>query len=237
MAYPPGVTTCPVSLKAPITFGGEDATVHLTITPKIRLIHTATGQTFADFAEQTVTAVGGTATIELPHNQPGFQDEAGNVVLSWPYEARARFEYGGKTKHAPLRAFTIPADQPAVDLALIPAGTAAPLLTAPAMAVTTVNGATGAVTVEGLDYKLLARDPEALFVGTITYNNGAPVAAAIIWPDGVEGTYAGTPSATFPGSIDSYVLTHGTTTYTQPAVTRDTAGNITNQPAITEVTA
>jgi hypothetical protein len=80
----------------------------------------------------------------------------------------------------------------------------------------------------------LARDPSQLFVGTVTYTNGAPTSAAVVWPDGVTGTYTGTPSVTFPGSIDSYTITHGTTTYTQPAVTRDASGNVTNQPAIVE---
>jgi hypothetical protein len=79
----------------------------------------------------------------------------------------------------------------------------------------------------------LARDPSQLFVGTVTYTNGAPTSAAVVWPDAVTGTYTGTPSVTFPGSIDSYTITHGTTTYTQPAVTRDGSGNVTNQPAIT----
>lgn len=83
-----------------------------------------------------------------------------------------------------------------------------------------------------------ARTPEAMFAGAITRDsNGAPTSAPVKWPDGTTGTYTGTPSATFPGSIDTYTITYGTTrTYTQPPVTRDTAGNITNQPAITEVT-
>jgi hypothetical protein len=54
-----------------------------------------------------------------------------------------------------------------------------------------------------------------------------------VWSDGVTGVYTGTASTAFPGSIDSYTITHGTTTYTQPTVTRDASGNITNQPAIT----
>jgi len=232
MAYPPGVTTCPVSIHAPATFGGEDASVFIEITPPMRLIHTATGEILADFIERSAPSVGGVATIELPHSQPGFQNEAGEAVVSWPYTARVRFEYEGQKRHTPLRSFTIPADQTAVDLALIPSGPPIPALTAPAAIVTTVNGATGAVTVEGLDYAQLARDPSQLFVGTVTLTDGAPTSAAIVWPDGVVGVYTGTPSATFPGSIDSYTLTHGTTTYTQPAVTRDASGNITNQPAI-----
>ena len=82
----------------------------------------------------------------------------------------------------------------------------------------------------------LARDPSRLWVGAVTYTDGAPTAADILWPDGVTGTYTGTPSTTFPGTIDAYTLTHGNTTYTQPAVTRDVDGNITEQPAIQETT-
>ena len=81
----------------------------------------------------------------------------------------------------------------------------------------------------------LARTPEAIIVGTITRDaNQAPTSAGVVWPDGKTGTYTGTPSATFPGAIDSYTVTYGTTrTYTQPAVTRNASGNITTQPAIT----
>jgi len=238
MAYPSGVVTCPVSIQAPITFGGAAATVHLEVTPGARLIWAATGQTLADFIEQPADVTTGSATVVLPTIQPGFQDEAGNQVLSWTYTARIRYEYGGEKRHAPLKAFTIPAGQSSVDLALVPSGPAVPIMTAPSVPVTSVNGQTGAVSVEGVNYLLLARDPESLFVGTVTRDtNGAPTSAAVVWPDNVTGVYTGTPSSAFPGSIDAYTITHGTTTYTQPAVTRDASGNITNQPAITEVTA
>ena len=229
MAYPPGVVTCPVSIKAPVTFGGADATVHLEVTPGVRLIWAATGQTFADFVEQPADVSTGSATVNLPTIQPGFQDEAGNAVTSWPYTARVRFEHDGKTRHAPLRSFTIPQGQAAVDLALIPAGPAAPVLTAPASTVTSLNGATGAVDT----YLQLARTPDVLFVGAVTLTNGAPTSAAVVWPDGTTGVYTGTASTAFPGSIDAYTITYGTArTYTQPTVTRDASGNITNQPAI-----
>lgn len=238
MVLPAGVTTCLVYKKAPVSFGGGQAKVYLEIVPSVRLVHTATGTPLADFLESVTPAEGGVAQMQLPHtDQPGFQDEAGNAFTSWHYTARVRYEKGNDKKHLALTTFQIPAGQTEVDLSLIPSGAAALPTLAPMQTVTSINGQTGAVTLDGMDYKLLARTPEAMFTGTITCTNGAPVAAAIIWPDGVEGTYAGTPSATFPGSIDSYVLTHGTTTYTQPAVTRDSAGNITNQPAITEVTA
>ena len=234
MAYPSGVQTCPVSIDAPITFGGVDATVHLEVTPGVRLVWAATGQTFADFVEQPADVTAGTATITLPTIQSGFVDEAGNEILSWPYSARVRFEHAGKTRHVPIKSFTIPQGQTTpIDLALIPGGPASPVLTAPSAVVTSVNGSTGAV-----DTNLqLARDPWALIVGAVTLTAGAPTSAAVVWPDGTTGTYTGIPSATFPGSIDAYTITYGTTRiYTQPAVTRDASGNITNQPAITEET-
>jgi len=85
----------------------------------------------------------------------------------------------------------------------------------------------------------LARDPESLFAGAVQYDtNGAPISAVVQWPDGVTGNYSGTASVNFPGSISAYTVTRvgsPTKTYTQPAVTRDSAtGNITNRPPIVE---
>ncbi len=84
----------------------------------------------------------------------------------------------------------------------------------------------------------LARDPSQLFAGAVTRDgNGAPTSAVIAWPDGVTGTYAGTASVSFPGSVSAYTVTRvgsPTVTFTQPAVTRDaTTGLVTNRPAIT----
>jgi hypothetical protein len=81
--------------------------------------------------------------------------------------------------------------------------------------------------------------PDAMVVGAITRDaNGAATGFAVTWPDGATGVYAGTASVDFPGSIDAYTITHVlagvTTTFTQPAVTRDaTTGAVTNRPAIT----
>lgn len=82
----------------------------------------------------------------------------------------------------------------------------------------------------------LARVPEALFSGAVTVNaDGAPTSANVQWPDGVAGVFSGAASDDFPGAIDSYTITRATTptrTYTQPAVTRNAAGAITNRPPI-----
>ncbi|MDT0171006.1 hypothetical protein [Pseudarthrobacter sp. BRE9] len=195
----------------------------------MRLIHTATGTPLADFIETVEPADGTPAQVLLPHtDQAGFQDEAGNAFTNWHYTARVRFEKSSDKRHLPLTTFQLPSGQTEVDLSLIPSGPAAMPTLAPVAAVTSINGRTGAIDTRLND----ARTPEAMFTGTITYVAGAPTSAAVVWPDGTTGVYTGTASTAFPGSIDSYTLTHGTQTYTQPPVTRDTNGNITNQPAI-----
>lgn len=85
----------------------------------------------------------------------------------------------------------------------------------------------------------LVRNPEDLIVGAITRDsNGAATSAPVLWPDAATGTYtATTVSTAFPGAVDAYTITHvlgGTTlTYTQPAVTRNANGAVTNRPEIT----
>lgn len=231
MVLPAGVTTCLVFKNAPVGFGGSAGGVEVEITPSVRLVHTATGTPLVDFIESVSPADGGVAQMQLPHtDQNGFQDEAGNAFKNWHYTVRVRLKKAGnQPKHEPLFDFQIPSGQTTLDLSTVPRGVAALPTSAPIATVTSLNGKTGAADT----YKELARTPEALFVGPITLTAGAPTSAGIVWPDGTTGVYTGTPSATFPGSIDSYTLTYGTRVYTQPTVTRDTAGNITNQPAIT----
>lgn len=83
----------------------------------------------------------------------------------------------------------------------------------------------------------LARDPGQLFSGSVIVDaNGAATSASVVWPDGVVGVYSGTASTTFPGAVDAYTITRvdtPTKTFTQPAVTRNASGYVTNRPAIT----
>lgn len=239
MAIPPGVTTCLVYKKAPVSFGGSAAKVHMEITPSARLVHTATGTPFADFVELVAPAEGSVAQLLLPHsNQPGFQDEAGNSFTNWTYTAKVKYEKGGVFKHVPPQSFQIAQGQTEADLSLIPSGPAALPTSAPLASVTSVDGETGPLQLNKryATYLELARSPEALIVGAITSDaGGAPTSAAVIWPDGTAGTFTGTPSA-IAGALDGYAITYGAPaarTYTQPAVTRNTAGHITTRPPIT----
>lgn len=71
--------------------------------------------------------------------------------------------------------------------------------------------------------------------------NEAITTASIVWPDGSTGTFTtDTASTLFPGAIDAYHVTYvpsvgASKTVTQAAVTRDLAGAVTAQPALTIV--
>lgn len=82
----------------------------------------------------------------------------------------------------------------------------------------------------------LAANPPMLFSGAVTVDgDGAPISASLKWPDGTVGVYAGTASTEFPGAVDAYTVTYAgspTITITQPAVTRNESGQVTNSPAL-----
>ena len=83
-----------------------------------------------------------------------------------------------------------------------------------------------------------AKNPDEIAVGAITRSaNGAATGFGVVWDDGATGVFVGTESTTAPGAIDSYTVTHVlggvTTTYTQPALTRNASGAVTARPAMT----
>ena len=71
-------------------------------------------------------------------------------------------------------------------------------------------------------------------VSAVRDENGAIVAADIIWPDDVTGEFTtDVASVAFPGAIDAWHATYGSSTVTQLSVTRDDNGAVIAQPAIT----
>ncbi len=82
-----------------------------------------------------------------------------------------------------------------------------------------------------------AKNPDLLVVGNITRDaNQAVTSADVVWPDGKPGTFTAlTLSTAFPGAVDSYKITYGspvTKTFTQPDITRNSAGAATTVPQI-----
>jgi len=239
MPLPVGVTTCSVTFNTPISFAGGAGTARLTIRPTQAIFHQATGTPIAP-VPVTTTADGAPGVVACPHvDQAGFVDSAGKAITNWAYRADALWTITGESLVI-KRTFQVLVGQSTAIFDLFPDTTASTPFTAAVPAVLSVNGGTGAVAgLATVTQALLdaARDPEELFTGVITRDaNEAPTAASVLWPDATTGTYAGTPSATWPGVVDSYTITYGspvTKTYTQPTVTRNSSGAITTRPTIT----
>jgi hypothetical protein len=94
----------------------------------------------------------------------------------------------------------------------------------------------GVIRITDAFLSMIAYLPDIMTVGTITRDeNGAVTTAGIIWPDGTAGTYTALVASTdFLGQIDSYKVTYGTRTYTQPTMTRDENGAVTYRPEMVQ---
>lgn len=106
---------------------------------------------------------------------------------------------------------------------------------APVSLPVTINAVAAAVS--DFDETLAAWTLSSAFsITTATLDSdGVITTASVLWPDGSTGTFTRTTkNATFL-AIDAYNVTHTDSgkTVTQAAVTRDSSGNITTQPALT----
>jgi hypothetical protein len=82
-------------------------------------------------------------------------------------------------------------------------------------------------------YLNLAKTPELIIDLVINRDsNGVVTTANVTWPDTVTGTYTTLSNDSTTGAVNSYSVTKGSTTYTQPTMTRNSLGAVTNRPAI-----
>lgn len=150
MALPAGISTATVTVGVPVTFSGGAVRSIVTITPSAFLVHTATGHPLVNMIEEVSTTDGVAAQFTLPvTDQDGFQDENGNAYKNWYYTASIQYVTDKATKPAFTKVFQLVTGQSVVDLDLLPSGNPAIPYTAPIATVTSVNGQTGAIVVEG----------------------------------------------------------------------------------------
>jgi hypothetical protein len=103
-----------------------------------------------NFMEEIASTEGVAGQFVLPHtDQDGFQDEAGNAYKNWYYTATIQYQTDRATLPAKTKTFQLTSGQTVVDLDLLPTGVPAMPYTAPVAGVTSVNGQTGSVLVEG----------------------------------------------------------------------------------------
>lgn len=147
MSLPAGVTTCNVIFNTPISFAGGTGTATLTVRPTQTIIWAATGQPLGAFSD-TVTTSAQPGSMALPVvDQPGFVDSAGNTVTNWAYTADVLWTVGAQNLST-HKSFQLLTGQTSVTFDLIPDGNTTIAVTAPTATVTSVNGATGPITLD-----------------------------------------------------------------------------------------
>lgn len=81
----------------------------------------------------------------------------------------------------------------------------------------------------------LAKNPDTIITGAVAVDgNNLVTSAAVVWPDGSPGTMTIT-ARDANNAVLAYNITYGspvTKTYTQPTITRNSAGAATNVPQI-----
>jgi YD repeat-containing protein len=232
VALPAGITTATVTAGVAQTFSGAFTRQHITITPSASLIHTATGIPLVNFMEEIASTEGVAGQFVLPHtDQDGFQDEAGNAYKNWYYTATIQYQTDRATLPAKTKTFQLTSGQTVVDLDLLPTGVPAMPYTAPVAGVTSVNGQTGSVLVEGATDAAVAEQvtsgPETVAALSATYVPANPTLEVVYNPDGsVQSTDEDGVLTTFTYNPDGTVATQTRAGVTK-TFTYNADGNVT----------
>lgn len=147
---PAGVTTATVTFGKVASVLGEQADVTVVIEPSHDLVWEATGDVVGAFNGSAKAAAGTIGQLILPHtDQAGFRTKTGQTITDWYYTAHTTATLNG-AKRGWKRVFSIPSDVTTLDLDLLPTDGQ---VMAPGIGtwpeVTSVNGKSGAVIVEG----------------------------------------------------------------------------------------
>lgn len=150
MSYPEGLELVNVTAGPSVDFFGEDRAMVVLVSPILgghatRLVWGPTSTTVVAVAETFRADAGAGVTFQLPHpDQAGMHDGAGNSVRNWAY--RATVSAGG---HTWTKSFQVVVGQTSMALEDVPDHEVAAPTVAPLPLVTSVNGQTGNVVVEG----------------------------------------------------------------------------------------
>lgn len=151
MALPDGIQTVKITASTGFLADGANATAKAYVRPLHRVIHIATGSPLLPIMVEA-RAAGEGIEMDIPNDsQTGFIDGSGHAVTGWGYEITVRHSLDdGKTVDTVSKNVTFTPGQTTVDFDLVPTGLE-PIdpVTGDFAVVTTINGLTGDVILEG----------------------------------------------------------------------------------------
>lgn len=203
MAFPADVKLVRVTCGTGYDFSGDPIAITLEVTPVLggslkRLVHAATG-TFMTRDALTFKSDPGspaTFTVPSPAQAETWKDGSGEFFTNWSYSVTVTTRTSSGKIQSWIQSFQPVAGQDTVDLDLVPDGQIGSPTSAPAPAVTSVNGQSGAVvidvgeavtpesvaanlTVDAVDAKLPERLSESSLSAAIVKSRGSNLARFI----------------------------------------------------------
>lgn len=156
MAFPADVKLVRVTCGTGYDFSGDPIAITLEVAPVLggslkRLIHAATG-TFMTRDALTFKSDPGspaTFTVPSPAQAETWKDGSGEFFTNWSYSVTVTTRTASGKIQSWIQSFQPVAGQETVDLDLVPDGQIGSPTSAPAPAVTSVNGQSGAVVIDG----------------------------------------------------------------------------------------
>lgn len=156
MAFPADVKLVRVTCGTGYDFSGDPIAITLEVTPVLggslkRLIHAATG-TFMTRDALTFKSDPGspaTFTVPSPAQAETWKDGSGEFFTNWSYSVKVTTRTASGKVQSWIQSFQPVDGQETVDLDLVPDGQIGLPTSAPAPAVTSVNGQSGAVVIDG----------------------------------------------------------------------------------------
>lgn len=156
MAFPADVKLVRVTCGTGYDFSGDPIAITLEVTPVLggslkRLIHAATG-TFMTRDALTFKSDPGspaTFTVPSPAQAETWKDGSGAFFTNWSYSVTVTTRTASGKIQSWIQSFQPVDGQETVDLDLVPDGQIGSPTSAPAPAVTSVNGQSGAVVIDG----------------------------------------------------------------------------------------
>lgn len=150
MTFPDGVETAKITISSGITPVGEVARVSAVVKTGVRIIHEASGVPIIPTGDAGVRTDDGIEFVLPLDDQAGFLDESGAQVTGWGYVitvSRTFPNRGGVD--TVTRTIHLVSGQSVVDFDLIPDGAVLEPVIGDVGVVTSVNGRTGAVIIDG----------------------------------------------------------------------------------------
>lgn len=156
MAYPAGVTQATITVGGSIDWFGEQVkSLTADVTPVIgggadHLVHRETGVTMVVASREFSDQGSGFLSFQLPHvDQRGWFDGSGRETTMWAYSVKVTVGLQDGSRKTWRKNVQPLIGQDSIDLDLVQDGQVTAPVAAPVPVVTSVNGQTGAVVIEG----------------------------------------------------------------------------------------